>query len=87
MGSRSVGSVQSPEYDLLIRLLRDLRESKGVSQRELSSRIGSASTFVFKVESGTRRLDVVELIEVLEQLQEPLASFFDKYTKHLDTIR
>lgn len=85
MGSRSVGSVQSPEYDLLIRLLRELRESKGVSQRDLSSRLGAASTFIFKIEVGTRRLDFIELLEVLQQLDEPFPLFFERYLKMVNS--
>lgn len=85
MGSRSVGSVQSPEYDLLIRLLRELRESKGVSQRELSSRLSGASTFIFKIEVGTRRLDFIELLEVLRQLDEPFPVFFEKYLRMVNS--
>ena len=81
MGETAVDSVQSPEYDQLLKLLRRTREEVGVSQRELSRRLGKASSYIGKIEVGTRRLDVVELIRLLKALGSDLANFLGEYAK------
>ncbi|MFN3713666.1 MAG: helix-turn-helix domain-containing protein [Alcanivoracaceae bacterium] len=42
--------------------LKDQRQSKGMSMRELGDLLGVPHSFVQKVESGERRLDVVEYV-------------------------
>ena len=64
VGSKNVGSLRTSENDALLRILREERKRAGVSQEELSRRLGQSITFMVKVERGTRRLDVVEFIGV-----------------------
>ena len=64
MGERAVQSVRTAAYDALLEMLREAREMKAVSQRELSKRLGQGFTYVVKIERGTRRVDVVELVEI-----------------------
>jgi transcriptional regulator with XRE-family HTH domain len=45
----------------LVRRLRGLRESRGITQAELAKRLAKQQSFVSKVERGQRQLDVVEL--------------------------
>lgn len=40
------------------------REAAGLTQAELAARLGRPQSFVSKYESGERRLDVVEFLEV-----------------------
>jgi transcriptional regulator with XRE-family HTH domain len=54
-------STHSPEYRTLRNVLRDLRAAAGLSQRELASQLKVPHSWVAKVESGERRVDVVEL--------------------------
>lgn len=68
MGSRSTTSLASVEFDHLRALLQETRVNSGVSQKGLSLMIGRPRTFMAKVEGGIRRLDVVELLEVLRAL-------------------
>ena len=42
-------------------MLVDARESAGLSQRDLASELGVPHTWVSKVETGERRIDVIEL--------------------------
>jgi ribosome-binding protein aMBF1 (putative translation factor) len=56
--------------------MREARENAGMSQRELSQKLGKKSTYVFKLESGEiRRIDVVELSEYLKLLGSSLPDF------------
>lgn len=54
-------SIHSPEYHALRTELRDLRAANGLSQRELAARLKVPHSWVAKVESGERRIDLVEL--------------------------
>ena len=64
MGERAVQSVRTAAYDTLLELLREAREMRAMSQRELSKRLGQQFTYIVKIERGTRRVDVVELVEI-----------------------
>ena len=45
-------------------LLTDARLKAGLTQSEVASQLGRPQSFVSKYESGERRLDVVEFLEV-----------------------
>jgi transcriptional regulator with XRE-family HTH domain len=53
-------SVHTPEYALLKSILREARQKAGLSQRELAARLDVPHSWVAKVESGERRIDLVE---------------------------
>jgi transcriptional regulator with XRE-family HTH domain len=48
-------------YRVFLRLLRNTRESAGITQKQLASRLNETQSFVSKCERGERRLDVIEL--------------------------
>lgn len=48
-------------YGKVTRALRAARAAAGLTQAEAAKRLGVYATFVSKVESGERRVDVVEL--------------------------
>lgn len=52
-----------PEYRLVSKLLRELRDESGLSQRELADRLGVAQMTVYRMEAGIRRCDVLELFD------------------------
>jgi transcriptional regulator with XRE-family HTH domain len=62
-------SVFTKQYQLLLNLLIDLREKKGLSQRELSKKLKRVQTYVSKYERGERRLDVIEFLEIVKALE------------------
>lgn len=68
MPSQNVGSLRSPENDVLLQVLRDARTAARISQEDLSIRLGQSITFMVKIERGTRRLDVVEFIRIAREL-------------------
>jgi transcriptional regulator with XRE-family HTH domain len=53
-------STHTPEYRSLCAQLRATRESAGLSQRELASRLEVPHSWIAKVESGERRIDLIE---------------------------
>ena len=59
-------SRSSPRYARLGRLLVEARLTAGLTQAELAGRLRRPQSHVSKFESGERRLDVVELLEITE---------------------
>lgn len=55
-------------------LLRHARKKAGLTQEELNQRLGKYKSFVSKYESGERRLDVMEFIDIAEALDLDAAS-------------
>jgi len=50
-----------------------LRNRAGLSQRELSRILGMPHTHIARVEAGTRTLDLVEFLDILDKVgAEPL---------------
>lgn len=64
MGEHPVQSQRTAAYDAFLVLLKEAREKSGISQRELSKVLGQQFTYIVKIERGTRRVDVVELVEI-----------------------
>jgi transcriptional regulator with XRE-family HTH domain len=58
----------TPSYAQLRRYLVTARKHAGVTQVELSQRLGKPQSYVSKVEQGERRLDVIEYAEYVTAL-------------------
>ena len=61
-------SWSSPRYLKLRGLLVEARKERGVSQVDLAAALGKPQSFVSKYETGERRLDIVELMDVAAEL-------------------
>jgi ribosome-binding protein aMBF1 (putative translation factor) len=56
------------ELRILGEVLTRVREDAGVKQSDLAARLGMPASYLSKIESGTRRLDVIELVQIAEAL-------------------
>jgi len=56
-------SIHTPEHTLLRNWLISTRNKRGFSQRDLADVLGVVHSYVGKVESGDRRLDIIEFLE------------------------
>jgi transcriptional regulator with XRE-family HTH domain len=61
-------STRSPRHQALIQILTEKRIAAGMTQVDVALKLKRPQSFVSKYESGERRLDVIELIEVCEEL-------------------
>src|SRR5208282_1640142 len=59
----------SIQYERFRALMIKVRKAKRLPQWELAQRIGRSQSYVAKYESGKRRLDVVEFLEVAKALR------------------
>lgn len=59
----------SARQKALIQFLIAQRERAGLTQAELASRLGEYQSLVARLESGQRRVDVVEFLELSQILQ------------------
>lgn len=55
-------TLRSPGQLALVRELRQARERLGLSQAELAAELGCHQSFVARIESGQRRIDVPEFL-------------------------
>ncbi len=54
-------------------MLKQLREDRNISQTEVSRRVGLAQPRISQIESGLRRMDLIELLDILKALEvDPL---------------
>jgi transcriptional regulator with XRE-family HTH domain len=61
--------------------LVEIREKAGVSQRELARRLDRAHSYVGRIETGDRRLDLPEFIEWCELLEADPVEVFQRIVK------
>lgn len=61
-------SLDSPRQKALAKLLTAERRRAGLSQEEVADKLGRYQSFVAHYESGQRRIDVVELLEIAEAI-------------------
>lgn len=54
-------SIRTQEYRTLLSKLRNARIKAGFSQREVAEKFGKPQSYISKVESGERRVDVIEV--------------------------
>lgn len=69
-------SLRSKRHRALIAVLVGSRKAAGMTQERLAEKLGQPQSFISKIESGERRLDVVEFIEVAKAMQiDPVTLF------------
>jgi transcriptional regulator with XRE-family HTH domain len=68
LGWRVAKGFNDPRYRDLIGLLIDERKLQNLRQVDVADRLGQHQQYVSRYESGQRRLDVVELADVVQAL-------------------
>jgi transcriptional regulator with XRE-family HTH domain len=66
-------SIHEQPYTALRRALKAARKKAGLNQQAVAERLGRPQSYVAKYETGDRRLDVVEFVEVCRAVEaDPL---------------
>ncbi|GAB1234116.1 helix-turn-helix domain-containing protein [Ferrigenium sp. UT5] len=63
-----VSMARDTRYEHFQGALIEARQKNNLTQQEVASRIGKPQSYVSKYESGERRLDVVEFLDVCKAL-------------------
>jgi transcriptional regulator with XRE-family HTH domain len=61
-------SLRTPAHQELLRLLIAARDKAGLTQQELAKRLKRDQSFVAKYETGVRRLEVIEFVEICRKM-------------------
>ena len=64
-------SLHSQGYASAVEVLVDGRHKAGLTQRALAEKLGKPRSFVSKIETGERRIDIVELVAIARALGVP----------------
>ena len=71
------------ELVILGKVLADARERHGIKQAELAQKLGLPASYLSKIENGTRRLDVIELIQIAQAMGADAAELIADVEKAL----
>lgn len=61
-------SINRPENLILLKWLREQREAKNLTMRDLGEKLNVPHSFIGKVEQGERRLDVIEFMQYCDAI-------------------
>lgn len=71
------------QNEKLLKLLKKIRQEKGIRQISLAEKLRVPQSFISKYESGDRRLDILELRQVCNAMGISLEEFIRELEKNL----
>ena len=76
-------SIYKKETEIFVKVLTDFRIKAGLHQTDLAEKLNVYQSFISKIETGQRRVDIVELREICSQLEINLVEFSEEFEKRL----
>lgn len=70
--------IHDPRNQRIAALLTDIRKQRGLLQEAVAKRLSRPQSFVSKYEGGMRRVDLVELLDILRALDADPHAFIDQ---------
>lgn len=73
---------EKEKYQLIGARIKEARQKRGVSQKDLAEKVGfDSATSISLIESGERKISIVDLEKTAEILNEELSYFLDTDSK------
>ena len=69
------GEIYSADSQKLVSLLVNARNEAGLTQKSAAAFLGKTQSYLSKVESGQRRVDLIELKQFCRVYKKPLSYF------------
>jgi transcriptional regulator with XRE-family HTH domain len=79
-------SIHSLEYKCFLVKLVEMRKEAGMTQRDLAKILDRENSFVWRIETGKRRLDVVEFYWVCKALRQDAAVVYRKIIHEISAM-
>jgi transcriptional regulator with XRE-family HTH domain len=79
-----MGDVYREEYRILLKNLRAARKVAGMTQVEVAARLKKTQGYVNKIETGERRMDVVQLRDFCKVLEIDFVEFIRDYNQAIE---
>ncbi|MCA9381349.1 helix-turn-helix transcriptional regulator [Candidatus Dojkabacteria bacterium] len=73
-------TIYKPKYESVVRKLKEARLQSGMKQEAVADALGKYQSYVSKVESGDRRIDVIELLEFARLYKKNIQFFLEEAT-------
>lgn len=77
-------SIYSPEYRTMVRLLREAREGRGITQEQVAKALGITASMLSKWELGERRVDLRELDLYLRACEVDVVDFVASWQQAIE---
>jgi transcriptional regulator with XRE-family HTH domain len=71
-------SIHTDEYRIVLKRLKEARESANLTQFEAAHRLGKPQSFISKIERGERRIDILELARAADIYNKNIEWFLKK---------
>lgn len=81
---QQVTSLHVWEADELAAFLKETRKTVGIGQERLSRQLGQSQNYIRKIETGERRIDVIEFYQVMRALNLDPAEVFGKFVNRIE---
>lgn len=76
-------SIYTNEYQAMLAVLRQMRDDAGVTQEAIAQRLGIQQSMYSKWERGERRIDFVEVCEIVDKLGFKFSEFARRFEKEV----
>lgn len=68
-------TIYSEDHQRIVKKIRSTRIESGLDQKQVAKLLGKTQSFVSKVESGQRKIDIVLLKEIAQIYKKPVDYF------------